>query len=126
VCGPSDMVTVSPLNYGGSGPLLNIDQRWRPLTRWKKLLSANWRLLTKQIDRGERWIRVDRRVRDRLARLDTLSMNVVRADCAAYCGCTQLRLLGNCRSNPSSEMTVRIDGSFSVDSTDNTTPSPPK
>ena len=36
------MVTVSPLNYGGSGPLLNIDQRWKPLTRWKKLLSANW------------------------------------------------------------------------------------
>jgi len=76
------MVTLSPLNYRGSGPLLNIDQRWKPLTRWKKLLSANWRLLAKQIDRGdslhtggfvgqvdrgERWIRVDRRVRDRLA-----------------------------------------------------------
>jgi len=29
------MVTMNPLNYGGSGPLLNIDQRWKPLTRWK-------------------------------------------------------------------------------------------
>jgi len=29
------MVTLSPLNYGGSGPLLNIDQRWKPLTRLK-------------------------------------------------------------------------------------------